>query len=111
MNNEDQIEITNRTQSEKYGEWAIANIFIGNQYVRDVFVTPLAMNAYNKRDDNSYILVQFVDETKYMNVVFYGGLTECMVVKKCPNAILPRDIFNYNIDACTTGPGKFWHKR
>ena len=81
MNNEDQIEITNRTQSEKYGEWAIANIFIGNQYVRDVFVTPLAMNAYNKRDDNSYILVQFVDETKYMNVVFYGGLTECMVVK------------------------------
>ena len=109
LESEDKIEIVNKNHSEKYGDWALVNLTIGNSLVKDVFMTPLSMKAYKDGDDDSFILLQFVASNKHMNVLFYGGPRECIIVGNCPNVILPRSEPSYNIDTPKSGPGQFWH--
>lgn len=109
LKKEDNIEIASKIHSEKYGEWALANLTIGNEYVPDVFMTPLAMKAYKTGDDDSFIFIQFVASNKHMNVLFYGGPRECLVVSECPNVIITHSDISYNIDTPISGPGQFWH--
>ena len=81
---------------------------MGNQYVNDVFMTPQAMKAYNSEETDSFIFVQLVAKDKFMNVLFYGGPEECLIVSNCPNRIL-QSTDSWNIDGPVTGPGQFWH--
>lgn len=109
LKNEDNIEIASKSRSEKYGEWALVNLTIGDTFVKDVFMTPLSMKAYMDGDDDSFIFLQFVASDKYMNVLFYGGPKECLIVRNRPNVILSRSEPSYNIDTPKSGPGQFWH--
>ena len=43
-----------------------------------------------------------------MNVLFYGGPKECIIVENCPNSIYKSED-KWNIDAPISGPGQFWH--
>ena len=106
---EDNIEIASKRHNKKYGEWALANLNIGNESVTDVFMTPLAMKAYKNGDDNSFIFMQFAASNKHMNVLFYGGPQECIVVSNCPNVIITHSDISYDIDTPIGGPGQFWH--
>lgn len=109
LKREDNIEIASKRHNEKYGDWALVNLTIGKELVADVFMTPLAMKAYKDGDDDSYIFIQFVAKDKYMNVLFYGGPRECLVVMDCPDVILTHSDVSYNIDGTISGPGQFWH--
>ena len=109
LKSEDNIEIVSKSHSEKYGDWALVNLTIGNTFVKDVFMTPLSMKAYKDGDDDSFIFLQFIASNKHMNVLFYGGPRECIIVGNCPNVILPRSEPSYNIDTPKSGPGQFWH--
>lgn len=110
LKREDNIEIASKRHNEKYGDWALVNLTIGKELVADVFMTPLAMKAYKDGDDDSYIFIQFVAKDKYMNVLFYGGPRECLVVMDRPDVILTKNDVSYNIDGPISGPGQFWHK-
>lgn len=110
LKREDKIEIASKMQNQKYGDWALVNLSIGNDYITDVFMTPLAMKAYKEGDDDSFIFMQFVSSNKYMNVLFYGGPRECIIIANCPNVILTRSEPSYNIDTPKSGPGQFWHQ-
>lgn len=109
LEEEDNIEIVSENHSEKYGDWALVNLKIGNTFMRDVFMTPLSMKAYKEDDNNSFIFIQFVANKKHMNVLFCGGPTEWIIVNNCPNFILPRYELTYDIDKPISGPGRFWH--
>lgn len=109
LKREDNIEIASKRHNEKYGDWALVNLTIGKELVADVFMTPLAMKAYKDGDDDSYIFIQFVAKDKYMNVLFYGGPRECLVVMDRPDVILTHSDVSYNIDGPISGPGQFWH--
>ena len=104
----DNIDIKSQKHNSKYGDWAIVDLFVGNQYVNDVFMTPQAMKAYNSEETDSFIFVQLVVKDKFMNVLFYGGPEECLIVSNCPNRIL-QSTDSWNIDGPVTGPGQFWH--
>lgn len=108
LKKENNIEIVSKKHSEKYGDWAIVNFTIGNKYVTEVFMTPLAMKAYKEGDGDSFIFMQFVASNKHMNVIFYGGPRECLVVSGCPNVIITRSDISYDIDTPQSGPGQFW---
>ena len=110
LGKKDNIDIASKHHNEKYGDWALVNISYENNYVNNVFMTPLAMKAYKDGDDESYIFIQFVANDKYMNVLFYGGLIECKIIKYCPNVIIPRSDPSLNIDMPKSGPGQFWHR-
>ena len=44
----DRIMVSSKEYDNKYGIWAIADLSIRNDYISNVFVTPLAMKALNK---------------------------------------------------------------
>lgn len=112
LQGEDNINITSKQHNEKYGDWAFVNLTLGNNrfYVNDVYMTPLAMKAYKKGECDSFIFIQFVANEKYMNVIFYGGPKECIIVHKLPEYIFP-DRPLCDIDGLINGPGRFWHQK
>lgn len=101
------IEIESKSHNEKYGDWALVNLTINNKSFSDVFMTPLSFKAYREDDKDHYIFIQIVFKEKYMNVLFYGGPRECLVVADCPNAIYSNSY--YHINSIKSGPGQFWH--
>lgn len=107
LERDDKIVVVSKKHNAKYGDWALVNLTIGDKFFTDVFMTPLAMKAY-KNGDDSYILVQFVASNKHMNVLFYAGPIERLVVSTCPDAIITHYDMTYNIDAPLNGPGQFW---
>ena len=108
LKSEDNIEIASKRHSKKYGDWALVNLTIGNIIVNDVFMTPLSMKAYNDGDDDSFIFIQFVNNNNYMNVLFYGGSTECIIVAKCQNKIISSCAHPFIIKRGKSYPGQFW---
>ncbi len=106
LNNEDRISITSKKHNDKYGDWALVNIIIGSQKIDDVFMTPLAMKAHEKGDDENCILIQLVSKNKYMNVLFYGGPNECLIVSTCSNAIARRGMVS--LDLSKNESNHFW---
>ncbi|MBR0527114.1 MAG: hypothetical protein IJJ98_10515 [Prevotella sp.] len=111
LSEDDNITITSKEQDEKYGVWAIANLSIGIDYITDVYVTPIAMKAYNDGDKTGLIFVQFATERRYMNVLFYGSPKLRIIARNCPNRIIPRTVPTYNIEGPINGPGPFWHMK
>lgn len=110
LNSNDSIEITNIKHSDKYGDWAVINLTINNVFLRDVFMTPLAMKAYNEGDKGFFIFIQIVANNKHMNVLFVGEVLESIVVGDFPNFInRNQSEFSLNIDRPNDGPGQFWH--
>ena len=109
LKSEDAIYIDRKEHSEKYGDWAVVNLKIGANYINNVFMTPLAMNAYKTGNDNSYIFIQFVTNSSFMNVLFLAGPNEWLIVDQCPNVILADSEMSH----CNAplGPGKFWQKK
>ena len=59
--------------------------------------------------NENLIFVQFVQNNKYMNVVFKGGPKENIIVEYHSDVIQSKSDFEYNIDAPQSGPGQFWH--
>lgn len=109
LQTDEHIEIASKGHSEKYGDWALVNLAIGDNFVKDVFMTPFSMRAFKSGDKSHFIFVQFVASNKHMNVLFYGDSKECIIVEKHPNIILPRAEFSPNIDVLKNGPGQFWY--
>lgn len=111
LKKEDQINIVNKEHNKKYGDWALVNLTLGNDHINDVCMTPLAMKAYKNGEDDSFVFIQFVDDNKYMNVLFYGGPTECLIVKEYPECIIPSgSSSSYNIRPLS-GHSQFWHQK
>lgn len=110
LKNEDQIIIESKMQNAKYGDWALISISFGNNILKDVFMTPLAMKAYKNGEDDCFIFIQFVGKNKYMNVLFYGGPKECLLIQNFPEVIVTHTEPTFNIDGPINGPGKFWHQ-
>ena len=106
----DDIKINSIEHNTKYGDWALVDLAIGSGFVYNVYMTPLSMKAYKNGNQDGYIFFQFVNGNKHMNVIFYGGPEECIIVSSCPNVILPRREYGMaNIDGLISGPGQFWY--
>lgn len=112
---DDRITIAEQHNDNKYGTWGIANISIGNSKKSiTAFMTPLSMKAYKEGDDSHYIYVHFhagdFDINKEMDVIFWGGSTECLILNNCINDIRPQNSDMHGFDGLINGPGFFWHK-
>lgn len=71
--------------SEEYGKWGNATILVGNTFVKDVIITPLAVkylsNPYN---NGCLVFVRFEQNSgrEYKDYLFYGDtITETIVNK------------------------------
>lgn len=112
IENEDDIEIVSKRHSNKYGDWALVNISIGDYFVSDVFMTPLSMKAYKNRDYYNLIFIQFITDDNYMNVLFCGGPKESIIVSNCPDVILLNSKPSIlDLPKPKNGLGPFWHQR
>lgn len=110
LNNNDDIEVIREKRSEKYGDWALANLMIDNNYVNEVFMTPLALKAFKEGNTRSFIFIQFLTRYNFMNVLFYGGPKECLIVMDYPNLILTRCTLSHSGDDTTQRAGQFWRQ-
>lgn len=111
LESEDDITINSKRHSEKYGDWALVSLNIKNTYINDVYMTPLSMKAHKEGETSGYIFIQFVTKNKYMNVLFYGGPRECLVVGSCPNVIIRhRKYATYDNEIEKGYSGQFWHQ-
>lgn len=109
LNNQVYINITEKKHNKKYGEWGYANIANGNSYVNNVFVTPLAMKAYNNKDYSSLVFIQLCKSNKYMNVIFYGEPNICLIISMNPNLIVTNSGYSPSLDSVKGSPGRFWY--
>ena len=83
---------------------------INGKYSFDnVYITPLSLKNLDDEKNENLIFVQFVQNNKYMNVVFKGGPKENIIVEYHSDVIQSKSDFEYNIDAPQSGPGQFWH--
>ena len=111
LSNNDEISVENKSKNDKYGDWGIANVrMINGKYSFDnVYITPLSLKNLDDEKNENLIFVQFVQNNKYMNVVFKGGPKENIIVEYNSDVIQSKSDFEYNIDAPQSGPGQFWH--
>lgn len=56
LSDRNDITIIENEEDMKYGTWGYVNLVLFNQIIEDVFITPLAMKAYNNRKANELIL-------------------------------------------------------
>lgn len=109
LERKDKIDLMKKNHSEKYGDWALVNITMGEIFATNVFMTPLAMKAYKEGDNDGFIFAQFLGKEMYMNVLFYGGSDDCLVVSNYPQFIIPRHETEF-VFGSPDNPGQFWHK-
>lgn len=108
LNDNDNIQINHIMHNEKYGDWSIVNLEANDNFISDVFMTPLAMKAYKEKDLGSFIFIQFITQKNYMNVLFYGGPTECMIIDHYSKLIRTESFLSHSADEEGSGSGKFW---
>lgn len=102
------IKIISTHKSKKYGDWAFVNIPFGNNILKNVFMTPLAMKAYKNNIRDNFILVVFVEKDKHMSVIFYGDSNDCLIVDNFSKNIMSGVKPISDIDSFIDGPGQFW---
>jgi len=95
-------------EDEKYGLYAIVDWEIGNITLYDIYMTPMAYQAYRTRSgDDNLIFVQFVGDNKFMNVIFRGDYFAKEMVENHSDEISD----NLFAGAENSGQGQFWHPR
>ena len=82
LSDNDEISVESKSNNEKYGDWGIANVRIinGKYSFVNVYMTPLSLKNYDDEKNKNLIFVQFVQNNKYMNVIFKGGYNENIIV-------------------------------
>ncbi len=109
VQNLNDIYISHKGNSKKYGEWAIADVYLNNKIFKNVFITPLAMKAHKEREEYCYIFTQFVNSGYSMNIICCGGYRESHIVSSYQNYIIKwRELYSSAFN--TKNPGKFWQK-
>jgi hypothetical protein len=109
IQNINEFTIGNRNTDEKYGDWAYVNVSNGMSTLTNIFMTPLALKAYDKGERDNFIFVNFSSDDKYMNVIFHGTNKESMIASKFQNTIISNSM-GFNVNGPNTGPGIFWHE-
>lgn len=110
LQSKDDIFNVRKEDNSKYGEWATVDIsFSDYSIANDVFMTPLAMKAYNEGEKNSLIFIQLVAGSHYLSALFYGAPKLQIAISKFPAFIIHESVFRYDIDAPKNGSGQFWH--
>lgn len=103
----DCMKITQVQENETYGPWAYASVYFLGMTINDVFVTPLAYNAYNSGDTSNLLFVILKASERHLVAVFNADSRIInMVTTQCNNILADRDIMN--IEAPINGPGRFW---
>lgn len=102
--NNDILTITERYKDNKYGEWAMAEVSIGFNVVDEVFVSPLAMKAYDEGENTGLIFFQVVSGDKCLSAIYYGSTQDCIVLSDFSNRIWR----GVSPEGPITSPGRFW---
>lgn len=104
----DDITIMETHTNDKYGEWAIANVYFDKYSFNDVFVSPLAMKAYKEGEIYQFVFFQLVGDSKYLNAIYYGSSSDCRIIDHYSHLIV--NGLTTNVDGPIKGPGPFWHE-
>ena len=101
----DNITILKRDTNAKYGDWAIVKITSGNTVTGEIFMTPLALKAYNndRKDDLIYIQFYAAKNNKGMNVLFNADDMVSFVVDNHQSTIIRNSLTSPD-----EGEGRFW---
>ena len=102
------ITIMETCTNDKYGEWAIANVHFDKYSFSDVFISPLAMKAYNEGENYQFVLFQLVGDSKYLNAIYYASPNDCEIINRYSHLIV--NGLTTNVDGPINGPGPFWHE-
>ena len=104
--NKDILTINERYEDDKYGEWAIAEVMIGSNTFKEVFVSPLAMKEYNEGESSGFIFFQLVGANKCLNAIYYGSNQHSVILSHFFKSI--RNGISMNVDCTINGPGRLW---
>lgn len=105
------ISITNTFNDETYGEWAKGRIVVPefNQFLEDVFISPLAYNYMQKKQDDDsdcLVLVRLISpyDNCTFNGIFYGDYLSEMMICSNYQYIVTHSEICFNTNNC----GELW---
>lgn len=105
----DNVMFEGRYQNDKYGEWALADATIKGHSFKNVFVSPLAINAYNEGKTDCFVFVQLFSGNKYfLNAIYYCSPLDNIIISYCRDRIITCPDASLWAEGPTNGPGRFW---